>query len=114
MENIFPTHLLDILATSVSFSFILMTLVQKFKTLSLIKKSSYVWFLNLIFAFVLGVPFGMCFYHFTLYDSLWVSIFGFIGAPSIYNALKNQTILTYKPASISDTITVSKENEIPR
>lgn len=114
MEDLFPQHLLDILAISVTFSFILMSLIQKFKTLSCINKSWHVWVLNFISSFLLGIPFSKTFYGTSFCDSIWVGIFSFIGAASIYSALKNQTILTYKPSSISDTIKIPQENEIER
>lgn len=114
MEELFPTHLLDVLAISVTFSFILMTLIQKFKTLSFVTQSWQVWILNFLCSFLLGIPFAMTFYNTSLCDSIWVGIFSFIGASSIYSALKKQTILTYKPTSITDTLKISKENEIER
>lgn len=114
MEALFPKHLLDVLTISVTFSFILMTLIQKFKTLSFISKSWQVWILNFLCSFLLGIPFSITFYKTTMSDSIWVGIFSFIGASSIYSTLKNQTILTYKPTSITDTVKISKENEIER
>lgn len=114
MEAIFPEHLLDVLMIAVAFSFIQMTLVQKFKTLSFCKKSCHAWFLNFLFSFLIGIPFAMSFYQTTFCDSIWVGVFSFIGAPSIYKALKNQTILTYKPDSISDIVKIPVENEIKR
>jgi hypothetical protein len=114
MEEFFPTLLLDLLVISITFSIILMALIQKIKSLSLINKSWQVWLLNLIFSFSLGIPFSMTFYDISLPNSIWVGLFSFIGASTIYEALKNQNIITYKPSSISDTITISKDNEIKR
>ncbi len=114
MEEFLPTSLMDVLAVSVVFSVILMALIQKFKTLKLIHKSSLIWFLNLLFAFLLGIPFAYSFYNLSIIDSVWTGLFSFIGAPSIYTALKNQTLISYKPKSISDVVTISKENEIVR
>ena len=114
MEEFLPTRLLDVLIVSVTFSFILMALIQKFKTLKIINKSTIIWVLNTICSFLVGVPFAYSFYNFSWIDSLWVGLFSFIGAPTIYEALKNQQIITYKPKSISDYVEIPKENEIKR
>lgn len=114
MRELFSTLFLDLLIISVTFSFVLMTLIQKFKTLSFINKSWHIWILNLLFSFILGIPFAITFYNVTLTNSIWVGIFSFIGAPTIYEALKNQNIITYKPSSLSDHISISTKNEIRR
>lgn len=114
MEDIFPKLLIDLLTISVTFSFILMILIQKFKSLNFINKSWEVWILNLIFSFSIGIPFGMHFYSLDINDSIWVGLFSFVGAASIYQMLKNQTIINYTPTAIGDTITLSKDNEIKR
>ena len=56
----------------------------------------------------------MTFYDINFKNSIWVGLFSFVGAPTIYQALNNQNIITYKPTSLSDTISISKENEIRR
>ena len=114
MEAFFPTHLLDLLTVSMVFSVVLMTLVQKFKSVSFIKKSWHIWLLNLFFSFAIGIPFGMTFYNLNIKDGIWVGVFSFIGASSIYEMLKTQNFINYKPSSISDGVTIPIENEIVR
>lgn len=116
MEEFLPTRLLDVLIVSIAFSVILMAFIQKFKSVKMFNKSGLIWFLNLFFSFALGIPFAYSFYEFSIVDSVWTGVFSFIGAPSIYEALKNQTLITYKPKSISETkmVEVPKENEIKR
>lgn len=114
MEAFFPELLLDLLIVSSVFSVILMTLIQKFKSVSFIKKSWQVWLLNLLFSFVIGIPFGIVFYDLSIKDAIWIGLFSFIGASSIYEALKNQNFINYKPASMSDTIAIPTANEIVR
>lgn len=92
-----PDHLLQILTISMVFSMVLMSLIQKLKACSVVKKCWHIWLLNLACALVLGVPFGIAFYNLNWLDSIWVSIFSFIGAPSLYDSLKN-----FKPASLSE------------
>lgn len=114
MEEFFPALLIDLLIVSVTFSVILMTLIQKFKSVSFIKKSWQVWLLNLFFSFAIGIPFGLTFYDLNIIESIWVGLFSFIGASSIYEALKKQNFINYKPSSTSDTVTISTKNEIVR
>lgn len=114
MEEIFPTQLIDLLAIAVTLSIIVMALLQKFKSLPFLKRGVYIWFLNLIFSFSLAIPFTQKFYHLSYKDGIWVGFFTFVGAPTIYSALKNQTILRYKPTSISDTVRLPVQNEIKR
>lgn len=114
MEQFLPTKLLDLLIISVTFSFIVMVILQKFKTLPFIKSSWQIWILNLLFSFSIGIPFTITFYDLDIYSGIWVGLFTFVGAPTIYDTLKNQTIINYKPTSLGDTVELPKENEIKR
>ena len=78
--------LFNIIIISLTFSVILMSLIQKFKTFSFINKPWHIWFLNFLFSFTIGIPFSMTFYGLSFYHSIWVSLFSFIGAPSLYQA----------------------------
>lgn len=114
MEQLIPEQLLNLVAISMVFSIVLMSLIQKCKSLSWINQSWHVWVLNFMLSFLLGIPFGMAFYQLSWTDSVWIGIFSFIGAPTLYQALKSQNILNYHPSSVSDTVTLPKEQEIKR
>ena len=114
MEVFFPELLIDLLIVSVVFSTILMMIIQKLKTLSFIKKSWQVLLLNFLFSFAIGIPFGITFYDLDLKKGIWVGLFSFVGASGIYEVLKNQNIINYKPTSVSDTVEVPVQNEIVR
>lgn len=114
MDVLVTDLLMKILMISITFSIIEMTLVQKVKTLSFFKKSYQVILFNFISSFVLGTFFTMWFFELSFYNGLWVSLFGFIGAPLIYEALKKQNIINYTPKSMSNDITISRDNEIKR
>ena len=117
MDFFMTDELLNILMISVIFSTVLMALIQKFKSLSFITKSYQVWFLNLIFSFLWGIPFAVNLYNVSLMSAIWVGLFSFIGAPTIYELMKNQKMINYKPKSSndnSDYIKIKKENEIKR
>jgi hypothetical protein len=117
MNVLVTDKLLNLLMTSMTFSVILMAIIQKFKTLKWINKDWHIWVINLILSFSLGHFFSVYFYNLSFNDALWVSIFGFVGASSIYQILKKQNIINYTPTSLNSSgeyIEVPKENEIRR
>jgi len=114
MENFLPDLLLELLSISVTFSVILMLLVQKFKDLNFFNKSWKVWLLSLIFSFGIGIPFAITFYDTNIIYALWIGLFSFIGATAIYEGLKKQNFINYTPKSSSDTKTLETKNEIKR
>ncbi len=114
MDVLVTDLLMKILMISVTFSIFEMALVQKIKTISIFKKKWQVVLFNFLSSFVFGTLFSIWFFDLSIYNGLWVSLFGFIGAPSIYEILKKQNIINYKPKSLSSTITISKDNEIKR
>ena len=114
MEEFLPTLFLDVLSVSVIFSMILMVFIQKLKAMSLIKKPWQICIINFFFSFGVGVPFAIQFYNFDKIYSVWVGVFSFIGAPAIYETLKNQTLIKYKPSSLNDYVEIKSENVIKR
>lgn len=114
MDALITQKLMNLLLMGVTLSIFEMAFVQKLKMLPIFKKDYQVWLLNLISSFSLGIPFVMYFFGVDLEDAIWVSLFGFIGAPSIYQALKKQNLIHYKPESRKDTIEIPIQNEITR
>ena len=114
MDALITDLLIKLLMVSITFSIFLMALIQKFKDSKFIKKNWQIWLLNLFFSFAMGIPFTMYFYELPLQSAIWVGVFSFIGAPTIYTLLKKQNLINYKPKSLEETITISKDNEIKR
>lgn len=117
LDIVMSDELWTLLLISLTFSIFLMALVQKIKMLNFVTKKWHVWIINLFCSFLMGIPFGMFFYGLTVYQSIWISLFGFIGAPSIYETLKSQNMINYKPKSATvnkDYTCISKSNEIKR
>lgn len=119
MDNLLPELFIQLLYISLISSAVVMALIQKIKSFSLVKKSWQLWLLNLLFSFLIGIPFGKVFYDLNIINSIWVAIFSFIGAPTIYELLKNQNLINYKPKSLtnindSNTVTIPIDNEIKR
>jgi len=115
MDVFIPDKLMDILVISLTFSIFLMALIQKIKTFEFIKKTYQVFLINFIFSFLIGIPFGIEFFDLNIYESIWISLFCFIGAPTIYEVLKNQNMINYTPKELNkDYYYIPIKNEIPR
>jgi len=102
MDILITNEVINCLLISAVVSMIDMALVQKFKELSFIDNSNKVFLLNLFFSFLVGIPFSLIFYKVKFYYGIWISIFSFIGASNMYEMLKRQNLINYKPFSISD------------
>ncbi len=113
MDLLLSDLLWELLLISLTFSVFLMALVQKVKKSHIFHHKWQIWCLNLVLAFAMGIPFTMMFYEKTLVESIWVCLFGFIGAPSIYEVLKKQTLISYKPSSSGLDQEKEKEGEKP-
>lgn len=114
MDVLVTDLLIETLLISITFSIFEMALVQKIKTLSILKKDWQVILFNFVSSFIIGTLFSMWFFELSFINGLWVSLFGFIGAPAIYEILKKQNIINYTPKSLDNTITISTDNEIKR
>jgi hypothetical protein len=95
-------NILYLISIGCIFSIILMALIQKIKTLKFINKEGHIWIINLVLSFSLGIYFSIHFFKVSFNDAVWISIFSFIGAPSLYELLKTQKIIKYKPKSLDD------------
>lgn len=114
MDILLNDTIINILLIATTFSFIMMNLIQKIKSLPIVSAKEHIWIINFILSFFIGTLFGLHFYNLSIYDSLWMSLFTFIGAPSIYEALKNQNIINYTPKSLNSTVTITTEFIIDR
>ena len=93
MEGFIPDKLLDLLSISAVFSVILMALIQKIKLTTIVKKTWQIWIINIILSLTFGILFAKTFYNLDTISGIWVAIFSFIGAPTIYDLLKKQNII---------------------
>lgn len=109
MENFFPSLLIELLTVSITFSIILMATIQKLKSFQCIKNSCHVMLLNIFLAFALGIPFCITFYSINWHQGIWVGLFSFVGASTIYETLKKQNVL-----SNNNLKSISRDNVIKR
>ena len=101
----------NLLSVSVIISSIVMIIIQKFKHFKFITQNYQIGLLDFIFSFLIGIPFSIYFYNFSLIEASWISLFSVIGAPSIYDILKNQNIINYTPKSLDENIIEIKRND---
>ena len=88
MEINLTDSFLNCLMISMIVSVVVRALIEKFKTIDFLKNNNHIFLLNLIFSFVIGINFSIIFYNMNINEGIWISIFSFIGAPSIYDGIK--------------------------
>ena len=88
MEINLTDSFLNCLMISMIVSVVVIALIEKFKTIDFLKNNNHIFLLNLIFSFVIGINFSIIFYNMNVNEGIWISIFSFIGAPSIYDGIK--------------------------
>lgn len=84
-----------LLLVAVSSSIISTSFVQKIKTVSLIKCSDCLVYISFLISMSFGMLFTLSFTEYTLVDSLWVGLFSFIGADSLYKAFEDKLFKSF-------------------
>lgn len=102
------------LQVSVVVGIIVFALIQKFKELPVIDKPVYLWLLNALLSMI-AYPYALYYYEdIDKIGSIWVVLYTFIGATTIYETLKSQNIINYTPKTLNDTnaIEEAKDEEV--
>lgn len=89
MEEIIPGSLMNVITSSIIGSVVILAVVQEVKRLPIIHKDWHIWVANLVISFAIGMPLLIKFFEFSISDAAWGALFAFIGAPSLFIALKN-------------------------
>ncbi len=100
--NLFPSSVLNLLSISMIVSVIVMALIQKLKSFSFLKKEWHIGICNLFCSFLFGISFSYLFYQIPFEQGIWVSLFTFVEAPTLYKMFKNQSIINVKPIALDD------------
>lgn len=69
--------------------------VQKFKSASIIKCSSCLLYISFVVSMVFGIVFTLSFTTYNIINSLWVGLFSFLGADSIYKVFEDKIFASY-------------------
>lgn len=102
-------YLQELLVIGIALSAITCAIIQKTK--SLFKSSKFITLYSFIINMVVGIVFSITFTDVTLPTSLWIGLFSFLGADSIYKSLEGK-ISSYSDILNRKTITLSKDNII--
>lgn len=102
-------YLKQLLITAITLSTITCSFVQKTK--AFFKKSKYIMIYSLIVNLVVSILFCKTFTKIAFPHSLWIGLFSFIGADSIYRTLEGK-ISTYTDLVNSKKVTIKEENII--
>ena len=97
------------LIISITISSITCSFVQKTK--GIFKSSKYIIFYSLFTNLIISILFCQTFTNVTLPNSLWIGLFAFLGADSIYKTLEVK-ISSYQEIMDKKQITISKDNII--
>lgn len=84
-----------LLLIAASSSIISASFVQKVKTVSLIKCSDCLIYISFLISMSFGMLFTLSFTEYTLIDSIWVGLFSFIGADSLYKAFEDKLFKSF-------------------
>lgn len=103
------TYLQKILIVSIALSTITCAFIQKTK--KHLKKSKYITLYSLFINLMIGVLFCQTFTEIKFPISLWVGLFSFIGADSIYKSLEGK-MQTHTDIITKKNITIPAENII--
>ena len=109
MDTLITTEMINCLMQATTVSIIVMAVIQKFKTLECITKDCHIFLLNIVFSFVIGISFFITFYDEPIENAIWISLFSFIGAPSLYTMLKKQNVINMDLISLDDTLPETKK-----
>lgn len=95
-EEIMNIDLIKMLLVIACASSILSTaFVQKIKTASIIKCNSCLLYISFFISILFGVVFTLSFTKYDILESLWVGLFSFLGADSLYKAFEDKIFASY-------------------
>ena len=97
------------LIISIALSSITCTFIQKTK--SILKSKEYIAIYSLIVNIIISIFFCKTFTSIDLPNSLWIGLFSFLGADSIYKTLEGK-LSSYTDIINKKTIAISKNNII--
>ena len=99
----------QLLIISITLSTITCTIIQKTK--SFFKSSKYIAVYSFTINIILGIIFSYTFTDIKFPNNLWIGLFSFLGADSIYKSLEG-TISSYSDIINKKNIEIKKENII--
>jgi len=102
-------YLQELLIISIALSAVTCAIVQKTKFI--FQSSKYIVIYSFFINMIIGVVFSLTFTDISLPNSLWIGLFSFLGADSIYKSLEGK-ISSYNDILNRKNIIISKDNII--
>lgn len=102
-------YLKELLVISIALSAITCTIIQKTKFL--LKSSKWITLYSFIINMIVGIIFSITFTSIKFPQNLWIGLFSFLGADSIYKTLEGR-ISSYSEIVKNDTVSIEKDNII--
>src|SRR5574344_2813227 len=84
-----------LLVVAISSSIISSAFVQKIKGISLIKCSDCLIYVSFFISMLFGIIFTLTFTSYNIINALWVGLFSFLGADSLYKAFEDKIFKSY-------------------
>ena len=85
----------ELLLIAMSSSIISVAFVQKIKCASLIKCSKCLIYVSFLISMSFGILFTLSFTEHKLVDSVWIGLFSFIGADSLYKVFEDKLFTSF-------------------
>ena len=85
----------SLLIVAISSSIISTAFIQKIKGMSILKCSDCLIYISFFVSMVMGVIFTKTFTTYDLVYSLWVGLFSFLGADSLYKAFEDKIFKSF-------------------
>ncbi len=102
-------YLKELLLIAIALSTITCTFIQKTKFL--FKSSKFITLYSFIVNILVGIIFSVTFTSISFPNSIWIGVFAFLGADSIYKSLEGK-LASYSSISNKNTIEIEKDNII--
>lgn len=102
-------YLKQLLIISIALSIITCTLVQKTK--GLFNSSKWISLYSFLINIIVGTIFCITFTNIKFPNSLWIGLFSYLGADSMYKTLEGK-ISSYSDIITNNSISISKDNII--
>lgn len=96
-----------LLTIAVASSILSSAFVQKFKSVSIIKCSSCLIYISFVISMLFGIVFTLSFTDYKIIEALWVGLFSFLGADSLYKAFEDKIFSSY--SNINSVTTISRD-----
>jgi len=85
----------SLLIIAISSSIISTAFIQKIKTMSILKCSDCLIYISFFISMLFGIVFTISFTNYDTISALWVGLFSFIGADSLYKAFEDKIFKSY-------------------